>query len=119
MAQAGTVAVLLPAATFLIREKSRPPVGKFREAGVPMAIATNCNPGSAPCTSILLCMNMGCTIMGLTPEEALIGVTRNAAKAIGREKDFGTIEIGKRGDFAVWGCESLVELSYYLGLSQP
>jgi len=78
MADAKTVAVLLPTATFFIKEKARPPVQLFREKNVPMALATNCNPGSSPCVSLLLCMNMGCTLMGLTPEESLYGVTRNA-----------------------------------------
>ena len=118
MSDAGTVAVLLPTATFFIKEKARPPVELFREKNVSMALATNCNPGSSPCSSILLCMNMGCTLMGLTPEEALYGVTRNAAKAIGKLSERGTIEVGKVGDFCVWGCKDLVELSYYLGLNQ-
>ena len=118
MADAGTVAVLLPAATYFIKEQSRPPVALFREKKVPIALATNCNPGSAPCTSILLVMNMGCTLMGLSPEEALLGVTINAAKALGKEHERGSIEVGKMGDFAVWGCQDLVELSYYLGFNQ-
>ncbi len=117
MAAAGTVAVLLPAANYFIKETARPPVASFRRAGVPMALATNCNPGSAPCCSILLCMNMGCTLMGLTPEEALAGVTRHAAAAIGKTATHGTIEVGKAADLAVWRVNSLVELSYYLGLN--
>lgn len=118
MAEAGTVAVLLPAANYFIRETAKPPVEAFRKAGVPMAIATNCNPGSAPCSSLLLCLNMACTLLGLTPEESLLGVTRHAASAIGKIQDRGTLEVGKVADFAVWKVNSLVELSYYMGLNQ-
>ena len=118
MAAAGTVAVLLPTSNYFIREAKKPPVAQFRAAGVPMALATNCNPGSSPCSSLLLCMNMGCTLMGMTPEEALLGVTRHAAAAIGQTSERGTIEVGKVADLAVWKVKSLVELSYYMGLNQ-
>ena len=117
MAAAGTVACLLPAANYFIKETRKPPVEKYRDAGVAMAVATNCNPGSAPCCSLLLAMNMGCTLFGLTPEEALLGTTRHAARAIGQLGDRGTVEVGKLADLAVWDVESPCELSYYLGLN--
>ena len=115
MAAAGTVAVLLPVANYFIKETQRPPVAAFRAAGVPMALATNCNPGSAPCSSLLLALNMGCTLFGMTPAEALAGVTRNAASAMGLGSTHGTIEVGKAADFAVWNVSELSELSYFLG----
>lgn len=118
MAAAGTVAVLLPSSNYFIREKQLPPVERFRAAGVPMALATNCNPGSSPCTSLLLVMNLGCTLMHLTPEEALSGVTRHAAAALGEGGERGTVEVGKLADLAVWDVESPCELSYYLGLNR-
>ena len=118
MAAAGTVAVLLPVANYFIKEARRPPVDAYREAGVRVALATNCNPGSAPCCSLLLAMNMGCTLFGLTPEEALAGTTREAAAALGAAADRGTVEAGKLADLAVWSVESPRELSYYLGLDQ-
>lgn len=116
MADAGVVAVLLPSSNFFIKEKQRPPVEAFRREGVAMAVATNCNPGSSPCASLLLCMHMACTLFGLTPEEALAGVTRHAAQAMGFEQSHGTLAIGKVADIAVWDVNSLCELSYYLGL---
>ena len=118
MAAAGTVAVLLPVANYFIKETQRPPVEAFRAAGVPMALATNCNPGSAPCSSLLLALNMGCTLFGMTPAEALAGVTRNAAAAMGLGRTHGTIEVGKAADFAVWRVGELSELAYFLGLNQ-
>ena len=87
----------------------------LREAGVSMAVATDCNPGTSPCTSLLLAMNMACTLFGLTPEEALSGATREAAKALGMQRDIGTIEVGKRADLVFWRIDRPAELSYALG----
>jgi imidazolonepropionase len=115
LAAAGTVAVLLPAAYFTLRQTTPPPVALLREAGVGLAVATDCNPGSSPCTSILLALNMACTLFGLTPEEALSGVTRQAARAVGALPDIGTLETGKRADVAFWRIERPAELCYGLG----
>jgi imidazolonepropionase len=115
MAVAGTVAVLLPTAYFTLRQTTPPPVALLREAGVAIALATDNNPGTSPCTSILLAMSMACTLFGLTPEEALAGVTRNAARALGVLKDVGTLEVGKRADLAFWRVARPAELCYELG----
>ena len=115
MAASGTVATLLPGAFYYLRESKLPPVGALRKAGVPIAIATDCNPGSSPMTSLLLAMNMGCTFFSLTPEEALAGVTRNAAKALGLEDERGVIETGKTADLAIWDLAHPSELSYFIG----
>ncbi len=115
LAAAGTVAVLLPTAYFTLRQTTPPPVPMLRDAGVAMAIATDSNPGSSPCTSILLALNMACTLFGLTPEEALSGATRNAARALGAAADIGTLEVGKRADLALWRIERPAELCYGLG----
>ena len=109
-APAGTVAVLLPGAYFTLRQTTPPPVPMLREAGVPMAVATDCNPGTSPCTSLLLALNMACTLFGLTPEESLSGATRHAARALGLEDELGTLEVGKRADFALWDIERPAEL---------
>ncbi len=116
MAASGTVAVLLPGAFYTLRETQMPPVAAFRKAGVPMALATDCNPGSSPVTSLLLTMNMGCTLFRLTPEEALRGVTVNAARALGLD-DCGTIAAGKRADLAIWDVTDPAELSYRIGFN--
>ena len=116
MAASGTVAVLLPGAFYTLRETRAPPVEAFRAHGVPMALASDCNPGSSPLTSILLAMNMGCTLLRLTPEEALAGVTRHAARALGLP-DRGTIEPGMRADLAVWDVEHPAELAYRMGFN--
>ena len=116
MAASGTVAVLLPGAFYTLRETQMPPVAAFREAGVPMALATDSNPGSSPVTSLLLTMNMGCTLFRLTPEEALRGVTANAARALGLD-DRGVIAPGKRADLAVWDVSDPAELSYRIGFN--
>jgi imidazolonepropionase len=116
MAKAGTVAVLLPGAFYPLRESQLPPVQALRDAGVPIAIATDCNPGSSPLTSLLLTMNMACTLFRMTPEEALAGATRNAAKALGIE-DAGTLEVGKRADLAVWDVQEPAELAYRIGFN--
>ena len=114
MAEAGTVAVLLPGAFYFLRETKVPPIELLRQHKVPMAISTDCNPGSSPCTSILLMLNMGCTLFRLTPEEALAGVTRNAARALGLS-DRGVLTAGKRADFVVWDVGQPAALSYLLG----
>ncbi len=117
MAAAGTVAVILPGAFYVLRETQVPPVDAFRGAGVPIALATDCNPGSAPVTSLLLMLNMGCTLFRLTPEEALAGVTRHAATALGLGATHGTLETGKAADFAVWDIERPAELAYRIGFN--
>ncbi|WP_245242943.1 imidazolonepropionase [Pararhodobacter sp. SW119] len=116
MAAAGTVAVLLPGAFYFIRETKLPPVAAFRDHGVPMALATDCNPGSSPLTSLLLVMNMACTLFRLTPEEALRGVTVHAARALGLD-DCGRITPGQRADLAVWDVETPAELAYRTGFN--
>lgn len=116
MAEAGTVAVLLPGATYAIREERFPPIDTFRQAGVTMALATDCNPGTSPLTSLLLTMNMGCTLFRLTVDEALRAVTVNAAKALGLT-DTGRIAPGLRADLAVWNAESPAELAYRFGFN--
>ena len=116
MARSGTVAVLLPGAFYTLRETQMPPVEALREAGVPIAIATDANPGSSPMFSILLAMNMACTLFRLTPEEALAGATRNAARALGL-KDCGAIAPGLRADLAVWDVAHPAELSYRFGFN--
>lgn len=116
-AAAGTVAVLLPGAFYTLRETQMPPVGALREAGVAIALATDCNPGSSPMTSLLLTLNMGATLFRLTPEEALAGVTREAARALGLADDLGTLEAGKIADLAVWDVETPAELTYRIGFN--
>lgn len=115
LAEAGTVAVLLPGAFYYLRETKLPPVDALRAGKVPMALATDCNPGTSPLTSLLLAMNMGCTLFRMTPEEALNGVTRNAAKALGVDGERGTIETGKRADLCVWRAGHPSELAYMIG----
>ncbi len=114
MAASGTVAVILPGAFYTLRETQAPPVAALRAAGVPMAVATDCNPGSSPMTSPLLAMNMACTLFRLTPEEALAGVTRNAARALGLT-DCGVIAPGLRADLAIWDVGHPAELAYRIG----
>ncbi|MBD2104843.1 imidazolonepropionase [Leptolyngbya sp. FACHB-261] len=115
MASAGTVAVLLPGAFYFLRETQLPPVAQFRQHGVPMAIATDCNPGSSPTTSPLLMLNMACTLFQLTPEEALTGMTRNAALALGLAEQRGTLAVGQAADFVLWDIEQPAELAYSIG----
>jgi imidazolonepropionase len=115
LAQAGTVAVLLPGAYFTLRQTTPPPVPLLRAAGVPMAVSTDGNPGTSPGMSLLLALNMACSLFGLTPEEAVAGATRVAARALGREAEIGTLEVGKRADFALWRIERPAELCYNLG----
>nr|WP_322892212.1 MULTISPECIES: imidazolonepropionase [unclassified Yoonia] len=116
LAAAGSVAVLLPGAYYFIRETQLPPVAAFRAQGVPMALASDCNPGSSPLTSLLLTINMGCTLFRLTPDEALRGVTVHAAKALGLD-DTGAIARGLRADLAVWDVSTPAELSYRIGFN--
>jgi imidazolonepropionase len=114
LARSGTVAVLLPGANYFLRETRRPPVEALRAAGVPIAIASNCNPGSSPCLSLLLMLSMACTLFRLTPEEALAGVTRNAARALGLA-DRGVLAPGLRADFAFWDIPQPAALAYWFG----
>lgn len=116
MAAAGTLAVVLPGAFFTLRETQKPPIDALRAAGVPIAVATDANPGSSPLTSILMAMNMACTLFRLTPEEALAGVTRVAAKALGLP-DRGVIAEGMRADLAIWDVKRPGELSYRMGFN--
>jgi len=116
MAQAGTVAVILPGAFYTLRETQVPPIDALREHNVPMALATDANPGSSPLTSLLLTMNMACTLFRMTPEEALAGVTKHAARAL-RIADCGTIQAGKRADLAVWNVDHPAELAYRIGFN--
>ncbi|MDR7027969.1 imidazolonepropionase [Rhizobium rosettiformans] len=117
MTRAGTVAVLLPGAYYFIRETKKPPIDLFRKHGTAMALATDCNPGTSPLTSLLLTMNMAATLFHMTVEECLLGVTRNAARALGRLDTVGTIEVGKQADLAVWSVESPAELVYRIGFN--
>ena len=117
MARAGTVAVLLPGAFYFIRETTKPPVELFRAYGVNMALATDCNPGSSPLTSLLLAMNMGATLFRLTVAECLAGVTREAARALGVLSETGTLEAGKWCDLAIWDIERPAELIYRMGFN--
>lgn len=117
MAKAGTVAVLLPGAFYFLREEKLPPIDGFRNAGVAMAVATDCNPGTSPMTSLLLAMNMACVKFRLTPEEALAGATRYAAQALGLAHDRGTLSVGKRADLVLWNISHPAELSYRAGFN--
>jgi imidazolonepropionase len=119
MAAAGTVAVLLPGAFYALQEERKPPVALLRKHKVPIAVATDCNPGTSPMLSPTLAMNMACTLFGLTPEEALAGMTVNAARALGLAHSIGTIAAGKSADLCVWNIESLAELGYWIGLPGP
>jgi imidazolonepropionase len=117
MAAAGTVAVLLPGAYYFLRDTTPPPVAALRASGVPMAVSTDCNPGTSPMTSLLLAMNMACTLWRLTPQEALAGVTLHAARALGLQAEIGSLEVGKRADFALWRIARPADLSYAIGLN--
>jgi len=117
MAAAGTVAVLLPGAFYALREEQAPPVKALRAAGARIAIATDCNPGTSPLTSLLLTMNMACTLFRLTAEEALAGAMREAAHALGLQNDLGTIAPGKRAEIAIWNAAQPAELCYRIGFN--
>ncbi|MGZ5038039.1 MAG: imidazolonepropionase [Usitatibacter sp.] len=118
LAGAGSVAVLLPGAFYFLRETRAPPVELLRKHGVPMAVATDCNPGTSPSTSILTMMNMACTLFGLTPEEALAGATCHGAAALGLG-DRGTLEAGKRADFAIWDVDGPAHLAWQIAGLEP
>ena len=115
MAAAGTVGVLLPGAYYFLREDHLPDIAAMRRHGLDMALATDSNPGSSPLVSILLALNFGCTIFRLTPEEALAGITRNGAKALGMGTTHGTIEVGKVADLVLWKVDAPAELAYAMG----
>lgn len=117
MAKAGTVAVLLPGAFYMLRETKLPPIAAFRRAGTRMALATDCNPGTSPLTSLLLTMNMGATLFRMTVEECIAGVTREAARALGKLDQIGTLEAGKSCDLAIWSIERPAELVYRIGFN--
>jgi imidazolonepropionase len=117
MAAAGTVAVLLPGAFYFLRETRRPPIDLLRSLNIPIAIASDCNPGTSPLTSPLLVMNMAATLFRLTVTECLAGMTREAARALGRFAELGSLEAGKRCDLAIWNVNSLSELVYNIGLN--
>jgi imidazolonepropionase len=116
MAGSGSVAVLLPGAFYFLRDTRVPPVASLREHGVPIAVSTDCNPGSSPCTSLLLMLNMACTLFRLTPEESLAGVTRNAARALGLH-DRGALAPGLRADFVLWDVAHPAQLSCAMGFN--
>lgn len=116
LAKSGTTAVILPGAFYTLREKQVPPIEFLRKHNVPMAVSTDCNPGSSPMTSLLLAMNMACTLFRMTPEEALCGVTVNAARALGL-KDCGSVAVGKHADLAIWNIEHPAELAYRIGFN--
>jgi imidazolonepropionase len=117
LARSGTIAVLLPGAFYAIRETHKPDIAALRRHRVPMAVATDCNPGTSPLTSLLLAMNMAATLFGLTVDECLAGVTSNAARALGLFDETGTLEVGKSADLAVWNCTSPAELAYRIGFN--
>jgi imidazolonepropionase len=117
MAGAGTVAVLLPGAYYFLRDTHLPPIDQMRELGISLALATDCNPGTSPLTSLLLAMNMGATLFRLTVEECIAGVTRAAAQALGRLAETGTLEAGKYCDLAIWNIEQPAELVYRMGFN--
>jgi imidazolonepropionase len=118
LARAGTVAVMLPVAFYFLRETKQPPLGALRRHGVPMAVATDCNPGTAPCASLLTAMNMACTQLRMTPEEALAGATCHAARALGLA-DRGVLDVGARADFVLWDAESPAQLAWMVAGQRP
>jgi imidazolonepropionase len=115
MGRAGTVAVILPGAFYVLKETRKPPIETFRREGVAMAVATDLNPGTSPIASLRLCAHMACTFFGLTVQEALLAMTRNAARALGREREIGTLEAGKSCDLAIWDVEHLAEVIAWIG----
>lgn len=119
MAEAGMTAVLLPGAFYALKETKKPPVDLLRRHNVPMAVATDCNPGTSPVLSPTLMLSMACTLFGLTPEEALAGMTLNGARALGLADEIGTVSAGKAADLCVWRIERPAELAYWIGLPGP
>jgi imidazolonepropionase len=117
MATRGTIAVLLPGAFYFLRENRPPPVRALREASVPIAVATDCNPGTSPLTSLLTAMNMACTLFRLTPLEAIAGTTINAARALGIAAEVGSLEVGKVADLVLWDIARPADLAYGIGLN--
>jgi imidazolonepropionase len=117
LARAGTVAVLLPVAYYCLAAERKPPIAALRAAGASMAVASDCNPGSAPGTSLLLALSMATRLFGLTAEEALLGVTRAAARALGLAHERGALEAGRAADFVVWNVRAVAELSYWIGFN--
>ncbi len=115
MSASGTVAVLLPGAFYFLKETTLPPIDLFRRHNVPIALSTDCNPGSSPMTTLLLILNMACTLFNMTPGEALAGVTRNGARALGLQHRIGTLESGKDADFVLWDIGEPAELAYHIG----
>ena len=115
MSASGTVAVILPGAFYFIRETRKPPIDLFRAHRVPMAIATDHNPGTSPLNSLLLAANMAATLFNMTVADCLQGITINAAQALNRAKNVGTIEVGKQADFAIWNVQAPAELVYNIG----
>jgi imidazolonepropionase len=119
MARAGTVAVLLPGAFYALKETQKPPIELLRRYGVAMAVASDCNPGTSPTLSPTLMLSMACTLFGLTPEEALAGMTRNGARALGLQDELGTISAGKAADLCIWRIGRPAELCYWIGMAGP
>jgi imidazolonepropionase len=117
LARAGTVAVLLPGAYYFLRDTHVPPIPLLRRHGVPMAVATDCNPGTSPTTHLPLMMNMACVLFRLTTSEALLGVTRNAAMALGLQETRGTVQVGKYADLCLWNVDHTAELAHAIGAS--
>ncbi|MFB2855568.1 imidazolonepropionase [Aeromonas allosaccharophila] len=118
LAHRGVVATLLPTAFYFLKETKLPPVAALRKAGVAMAVSTDINPGTAPIVSLRMAMNMACTLFGLTPVEAMVGVTRHAAKALGEQDHLGQLRVGMAADFLIWNCAHPAELSYMVGVDQ-
>ncbi|MCF5851583.1 imidazolonepropionase [Aeromonas veronii] len=118
LAQRGVVATLLPTAFYFLKETKLPPVAALRKAGVAMAVSSDINPGTAPIVSLRMAMNMACTLFGLTPLEAMVGVTRHAAKALGEQERLGQLRVGMAADFLIWHCAHPAELSYMVGVDQ-
>ena len=117
LADAGSTAVLLPGAYITLNETQQPPIGALRDHGVPIAVATDCNPGTSPLNSVREAMALASRVFGLTPEECLAGATREAARALGLEHDRGTLAAGKRADIAIWDATHPRDLSYWLGVT--
>lgn len=118
LAHRGVVATLLPTAFYFLKETKLPPVEALRRAGVPMAVSSDINPGTAPIVSLRMAMNMACTLFGLTPVEAMAGVTRHAARALGEQERLGQLRVGMLADFLIWNCVHPAELSYLIGVDQ-